>query len=86
MIQYKSKRFVESALGIGAGLGQGSQLVFERLFGEFFKHVHAEWLAHRHTFHDASIDYLHQLIKAILLRICGDKQCRNQASQADEQI
>lgn len=44
-------------------LRYGSQLVFERLFGEFFKHVHAEWLAHRHTFHDASIDYLHQLIK-----------------------
>eukprot|EP00435_Cladocopium_sp_Y103_P043287 s1509_g12.t1 len=44
-------------------LRYGSQLVFERLFGEFFKHVHAEWLAHHHTFHDASVDYLHQLIK-----------------------
>lgn len=80
MIQYEYRSYIRSALGIGTELGQGSQLVFERLFGEFFKHVHAEWLAHRHTFHDASIDYLHQLIKAIPLQICGEEQCRNQAS------
>eukprot|EP00434_Breviolum_minutum_P005778 symbB.v1.2.005093.t1/scaffold234.1/size257806/12 len=39
----------------------GTQLVFERLFGEFFKHVHAEWLAD--SFSNTSVGYLHQLIQ-----------------------
>lgn len=52
----------DSFIWLWKGHDQGTQLVFERLFGEFFKHVHAEWLAD--SFSNTSVGYLHQLIQA----------------------
>ncbi|CAK9085225.1 unnamed protein product [Durusdinium trenchii] len=39
---------------------RGERLVFERLFGEFFKHVHGEWL---HLGDARSIEELNELVK-----------------------